>query len=344
MSDVKDVIFERPLELLEEKSKKVLELFRQVASSGVNDEDSELSLSLEDVKNYWEDRLRPTLVALSFEAVGGRPRGADNLGLFATLLGAGIGIHDDVIDKSLTKHFRKTILGLHGFDNAVLVGDLLIVKALAGIRLIVNEGFKPKQISKVLETYENCLVEICKAQFVGMRYRRNLNVELRDYEEFLTHSIAEIEACTSIGAILGNGSEREIRGLAGFGRDYGFMMRLFGDVTDSLNIEGNLDQRLENESVPLPILYAAKSSEEVFRRIEAILQKPHIVTEDIVGLPEFCLKAKAFDYVYNLAEKKEKEIIQNLVTLSHGAARNALLSMAKTALADIKKFSFMKVN
>jgi geranylgeranyl pyrophosphate synthase len=343
MSEAND-ISKNQIGVFEEKSRKVLERFKQVATAGVNEEDKELLASLEDVKGYWRDALRPALVAFSFEAVGGRPGGADQGGLIATLLGAGIGIHDDIIDKSSTKHFRKTILGLHGLDYAVLIGDLLIVKALTRIREIIYEDFEPKKISDVLKTYENFLIEICKAQFMEIRFRRNLDVELEDYQKFLKHSIAEMEICTRLGAILGNGSEKEIEVLADFGRGFGYMMRLFSDITDSLNIEGNLDQRLENESVPLPILYATKSSGEIFKRIGTTLQKPHITPEDVSYIPELCYKTKAFAYTYKIAEKNAKEIIQKLKILNRSTARNVLASMVEKSLKDIAEFSLVEID
>ncbi len=41
-----------------------------------------------------------------------------------TLTSAGGGIHDDIIDRSVNKHFRNTVYGLYGLNSALLVGDL----------------------------------------------------------------------------------------------------------------------------------------------------------------------------------------------------------------------------
>ncbi len=70
------------------------------------------------------------MTVYSCEAVGGRVSMAKEAGLMITLTAAGMGIHDDIIDKSQNKHFRETILGLHEIDNALLVGDLLLIKGL----------------------------------------------------------------------------------------------------------------------------------------------------------------------------------------------------------------------
>ncbi len=51
-----------------------------------------------------------------------------------------------------------------------------------------------------------------------------------------------------------------------------------------VNSEGNLALRLENESVPLPILYAAKASNDNFSRIQAILAKQQINRQNISEL------------------------------------------------------------
>ncbi len=343
MATNKDVLENRVL-LLGERAKEILERFRKVTTLGINEEDKELLKPLEDVNNYWEDALRPALLALSFEAVGGCPGKANNWGLVTSLLGAGIGIHDDIIDKSLTKHFRKTILGTYGLNSALLIGDLLIIKALTGIRNIITEGFEPHQISEMLKTYESFLIQICKAQYTEIRYRRNLNIIIEDYQEFLMRSIAEMEACARLGAMLGNGSEKEIETLAGFGKGLGFMMRLFSDMIDSLNIEGNLDQRLENESVPLPVLYAAKVSEKNFRRIKKILEKPQIRPEDIRDIPKLCYETRALKYMYTIAQRKAKEICENLRKLNDSEARDTLLAITEKSLANIARFSTVEMD
>ena len=90
--------------------KKILERtfskFRQVSVSGVTN--SDLLTVLQNVNDYWKDPLRPALTSLSCEAVGGTFELATDASVMFALVSAGFGIHDDIIDKTSIKHFRKT--------------------------------------------------------------------------------------------------------------------------------------------------------------------------------------------------------------------------------------------
>lgn len=329
----KDLTYTELTALIEERGQKVLERFGHVAVSGVNH--SRLLSILGDLKAYWKDMYRPALTSFSCEAVGGQLGAADVVGLMITVVGAGLGIHDDIIDKSLNKHFRMTILGLHGLDDALLVGDLLIIKSWATIREMIRKTCQPKKIVSVIEAYESFFLEVCEAEFMEISCRRNLDTELECYQKILWKSTADTEACARLGAILGDGSEDEVQALAEFGRRLGFTFRLMDDVKDSLNIEGNLPHRLEYESVPLPILYAAKSSREEFLKINSILEKSPITPLDVGELLQFCFETEAFKYVYKIAKQNAREAARKLSVLRPSTARNVLSLMSKKALADI---------
>jgi len=329
----KDPALEELAVKMEERSRKTLERFAQVSVSGVS-HPTLLSI-LADVRTYWKDNFRPALTSFSCEAVGGQPEAAEDVSLMITLMGAGLGIHDDIIDKSLNKHFRMTILGLHGIDNALLVGELLVVKALTMIREIVRKARNPKKIEKILEVYEGFFLEVWQGEFMETLCRHNLETELKDYKRILWMSTADTEACTRLGAILGGGSKVEVEALAEVGRRLGFIHRLADEVRDSLNLEGNLPWRLENESVPLPILYAAKASKETNLKIKSILEQPAIAPSDIRNILEICFETEAFNYVFNMAKQNAIEATRNLSILKKTVAQDWLALMVKNALASL---------
>jgi geranylgeranyl diphosphate synthase type I len=318
---------------MKERSQRILERFEHVSFSGVNY--PQLLSILEDVKDYWKDNFRPALTSFSCEAVGGQPEAADAVSLIITVVGAGLGIHDDIIDKSENKHFRLTILGLHGLEDALLVGDLLIVKSWATFREMIGKTCEPKKIREIIEAYESFFIELCEAEFMEISCRGNLNIELEDYQKILWKSTADTEACSRLGAILGDGSNDEVQALAEFGRRLGFTFRLLGDLKDSLNVEGSLPHRLKYESVPLPILYAAKSSPETHLNINSFLKKPQINSADIGEILQFGFETKAFNYIYYIAKKNEREAARKLRLLRPSTARNMLSQMSKKSLEDI---------
>ena len=333
MARNKDLKYNELSAIIEERGKRILERFGQVAVLGVNN--SELLSILDDVKSYWRDVFRPALTSFSCEAVGGQPETADDASLMFTLAAAGIGIHDDIIDKSSKKHFKMTILGLDGLDNALLVGDLLIVKAWTMVKEMIRKSSQPSKVADIVEAYGNFSLEMCEAELLEISCRRKLDTDLENYKKILWKSNADMEACAKLGAILGDGSENEVKALAEFGRRLGFMLGLADDVQDSLNMEGNLIHRLEYESVPLPLLYAAKSSRENYLKIKSILEESRITPLETGKLLEICFETEAFAYVRNIAKQNAREATRKLHTLRPSSARSVLTLMIKRSFADV---------
>jgi geranylgeranyl pyrophosphate synthase len=320
---------------MEERSRKVIDRFGLASVSGVNN--PLLQSYLEDVRAYWKDNFRPALTSFSCEAVGGQPDAADDISLMITLLSAGLGIHDDIIDKSLDKHDRMTILGLHGADNALLLGELFIVKSLTVIGETGRKRSNPEEILQVLKEFESFFIEVWEGEFMETLCRRNLDTELELYQRVLWMSTADTEACAKFGAIIGGGSKNEIDGLARVGRQIGYIHRLGDDAKDALNFEGNLGSRLENESVPLPILYAAKSSKDAYLEIKNILEHPKVDQVDIDKVMQWCFKNDAFEYVRRLTKKSEVNAIRTLHSLKKSEAQEALVSMTRTVYKSVQK-------
>jgi len=83
---------------------------------------------------------------------------------------------------------------------------------------------------------------------------------------------ADVDAYMRIGAILGGGSESEIEALARYGRTLGMIAILRDDLADMLDFEGELPHRIKHEHLPLPILYALKTS-KYKKKIEFLLRR-----------------------------------------------------------------------
>jgi len=334
------VLFKKPSEedlralsiLMKERSKRVLVRFGEAALSGITDP-TFLQL-LNDVKGYWTDNFRPALTSFCCEAVGGDFSVADDIGLMITLASAGGGIHDDMIDKSLGKHFRKTILGLHGPDYALIAGDYLIIKGWAMAVELVKKS-SPEKLGRIIEIFGKWTQDVCEAEFMEISCRRKVHTGLNRYENILRKSIADAEACARLGAIIGDGSEEEIQSLAEYGSCLGLMYRLAGDAKDVINVEGNLATRLQNESVPLPLLYSAKSSRENYNLVKSILRNADFAATDLTKLQKLCIESGGFAYLINRSKNNLKEALKRLQPLKPSSARDNLNLMVCKSYQDI---------
>jgi geranylgeranyl diphosphate synthase type I len=213
----------------------------------------------------------------------------------------------------------------------LLIGDLLIVKAWTFAHELIRETGNPTKIADVLEVYGDLSVEICEAEYMETQCRRNVDTDIDYYVNILWKEMAETEACSRIGAMLGDGKPSEIEALSEFGRILGFISRLSDEVEDCLNMKGDLPHRIMYESVPLPLLYAAKASSEKHARIRKIVNKNKLSPSDIKALLKFCFDTEAFEYVRRLAKKKEEEARCKLSLLGPSTARKILQALIKGA-------------
>jgi len=146
-----------------------------------------------------------------------------------------------------------------------------------------------------------------------------------------------MEGCAKVGAILGGGSADETQTLAFLGRRIGYLLGLRDDIGDSMNKEGNLKNRLKFESLPLPLLFAARSSEKARLRIESILKKTSITDSDAGEIVKLCFETNAFESIGKIARYHVKKSIRRLGTIKPSYAKDVLELVIHTYLDDIVK-------
>jgi octaprenyl-diphosphate synthase len=318
---------------IKERGLRILGRFGSAAFSGV--EHPELLQVLRKVTGYRKDTFRPALASFCCEAVGGKPEIADDAALMFTLAAAASGIHDDIIDNQSKKRFRKTIFGSHGLEMALLVGDFLIYRAWSMLHEIVRKINQPAKVAEIIESFRFSSIKICEGELREISCRRNLDTDLEDCQGILRDINLDLEARAKVGAILGGGSEVEKAALSEVGRCLALMLGLKDDTVDSRGLFGNLSHRIMYESVPLPILFAAQSSEKWHSIIETILKKQNISSSDIRKLLQICSESDAFSFIRDLAQKNAKEAADRLQILKPSVARDVLWFMIKKSLDSI---------
>ena len=324
-------------DLMRKRGKKILERYRSIIFSDISS--PELLSILEEVKDYWMDWVRPAITSFSCEAVGGEPRVAENASLLFSIVASGIGIHDDIVDNSLSKHFKWTIFGTQGKDKALIVGDLLFVKGWTFmIHDMIKENIQPATIAKIAKEYGKYCIQMCEAETMEISCRSNLNTDLASYEQNVLWNLnADLEGCAKFGAILGGGSKKEIKALADFGRHLGFIHALISDLKDCLDIEGNLAHRLKNESIPFPILHSTKASIENTMRIKSILDKSKTNQTDLQKIYLMCFESKSFDTIKEIILQSTKEANARLQLLAPSTAKKILLQMIKNRVVQVNQ-------
>lgn len=202
----------------------------------------------------WYDVQHPALISLACEAVGGNSNAATNIGASIVLLAGACDIHDDIIDKSKAKGSKLTVFGKFGEDIAIIAGDTLFINGLTFLFKACEE-FLRQDRKIILSLVTQAFLEIGEAEARETKLKGKYDVSPIKYYDVIEMKASVAEAMARIGAIIGGGKSKEINALGRYGRTLGILMTIRDEFIDLLE-EEEFKNRVKNECLPLPLLYA----------------------------------------------------------------------------------------
>jgi geranylgeranyl pyrophosphate synthase len=324
----KKKLMEQAIAILRERGQEALE----IAKNRIRQEEIEFK-PLKEALGYfmedWDDVLHPALVSLACEAVGGKPETIFQIGAALVLLAGGADVHDDIIDQSVTKGSKETIFGKFGGDIAILVGDALILKGT----YLLHEAIEllPENKRKaILNIVRQAFFEISSAEAKEATFRGKTDLSVKEYLEIIRHKVAASEASTMIGAILGNGTAKEIEILGHFGRTFGILLTVRDEFVDVFE-KDEITNRAKRECLPLPIIVAFQDNS---RKIEIIkLLKSRITASKIERILDLSMDCKENREEIRKMRRMVKQESLRVSTLQHNQAVFELL--LKSTLEDL---------
>jgi geranylgeranyl pyrophosphate synthase len=288
---VKSITSRKLVQILEEKSKKGIDLAKRMMLEEKIKSDI-IRHALEYYVSNWEILTHPAPFAIAYEAVGGDPDKMAEAQAAVVMLSAALDIHDDIIDKSETKHGKQTLTGKYGQDIALLLGNAFFVN---GFMLLDHSASKlrPEKVQEIFHITKKGLFEVGDAHALEFRFRQEMHANAEEYMQILKMKAVTTQMSMQLGAMLGGGTNEEMEALTRYGRILGTLAALREEFIDIFETR-ELNQRLQNECLPLPILYALEDSNS--KKIEEILSKKKIRKdngEDLLRLISQSRRVKA---------------------------------------------------
>jgi geranylgeranyl pyrophosphate synthase len=257
----------------------------------------------------WSDLVRPTLISLACEAVGGDCEKVTSIAVPIMLFTGGIDIHDDIIDQSTTKNGRLTVFGKFGKDIALLIGDALLLKGLVGLHQALGQ-VETQKAGLVLEIIENTFFELGDAEALELPLRVSTNITPEEYLKIVWKKAADVEAYTHVSALLSDANREETEALRKYGRILGVLAIIRDDLIDMMD-EEELAHRLENEVLPLPMQYAAQDP-VAKAAINSIISEKRKTKKDLERIRQIVNKYKGTARTQQKIEDLVKEGLLNL--------------------------------
>lgn len=217
-------------------------------------EDATARKGLKMYAENWNDFIHPSILSLASDAVSERQPFVVDLQVMVLLITAAMDIHDDVLDKSLTKNGKATLYGKFGEDLAILIGDALLMESLMMLPSFRN-SMDLESFDQLVLSVKNSLLQVGDAHLFELQLKRRANVLPQDVLDLVERKSTIFEGIAEIGAIAGKGSQEQIDVLKAAARSFGYLVMLREEFIDMYE-PNELSSRLRNEYPPLPVLYA----------------------------------------------------------------------------------------
>jgi geranylgeranyl pyrophosphate synthase len=289
-------LLERAKKILEMEGSKGWELARGVLLTQ-KVRNSKLKEAIKYIANGPPDYFRPAILSLCCKIVGGKPDVTAPYSVSFIFLGKAIGIHDDIIDNLKTRNGRQTFYGKFGKEVALILSDILLFKGFTLLQRNLESSIPQKTVIEILSTIDRVWFEQSESEILEVGSRKLLGVPIKRCIVKIKMRASEFEAITRIGGLLGRGSQKEVEILGRFGRLIGMASLLREEIIDMLELDV-LKHRITYESLPLPIIYAAKDP-KFKSKIASLIFKKRCNKNDLKEIVKISDIAGGINYVAN---------------------------------------------
>ena len=195
-------------------------------------------------------RIRPVLMQLAYESVGGSEDISKFLCAIEMIHTYSL-IHDDLPAMDDDDYRRGKLTCHKQFDEAtaILAGDALLTEAF---RLMLEDALVSEDLGKVRAAHVLASASGAEGMVGGQILDMASENKVIDLETLdcihLNKTGALIAAATKMGAILGNGSSMEVAALEAYGRYIGKVFQIIDDVLDETSTTEELGKPTQSDS------------------------------------------------------------------------------------------------
>ena len=272
--------------------------------------------------------IRPGLLLLSGRACGEITENHIHAAAIIELIHNATLLHDDVVDQGTTRRGEATLNHICGNESAVLLGDFLLSRVF---RLCL------KLDTKARETLASSVIKTCEGELRQTAQKGNQQLTEAQYLDIITDKTSALFNCAcTLGALLSEGSESQVKMLADYGHNAGIAFQITDDLLDLTGAETGTGKTtgndLEHDKLTLPLIYFFSSAgeKEKANAIKLIDQKKTGEKGTIVSLTKMMRDTGSIDYAQKRAEDFVKQAIESLRGIKMSEWKTALIETARS--------------
>ncbi len=170
-------------------------------------------------------RIRPVLVLMACDALGGDAAGALDAALGIEMFHNFTLLHDDVMDNADVRRGKPTVHRKWSSNTAILSGDTMLTLATQFISRTGN--------SAVMDLFNKTAIEIYEGQQWDMDFEDRNDVTVEEYINMIRLKTSVLLGCAlKTGALLAEGAEVDCEALYEAGVNMGLAFQLQDDLLD----------------------------------------------------------------------------------------------------------------
>lgn len=274
-------------------------------------------------------RVRPVLLLMACEAMGGDAAKAIDAAVGLELFHNFTLLHDDVMDKAAVRRGQPTVQRKWNENVAILSGDAMLTMATQYMAKTEATCLKA-----VIDTFNATAMEIYEGQQYDMDYEHLAEVSSDDYIKMIGLKTSVLLGCAcKIGAIIAGADEANADALYETGFNLGLAFQLQDDVLDVWGDEATFGKEIGGDIM---------NNKKTFLLINA-LQKAE---DDDLGelrrwlTDEYAMKQEKVPAVRAIHERLGLQQVAEEAIASY--CDTAVKSLDKAAMPDDARNSFVK--
>ena len=224
-------------------------------------------------------RLRPLIVLMATEALGGDPEAALPFACGVELLHNATLVHDDYQDGDTVRRGEPTVWKRYGWEQSINAGDGLY---FAGLGLVGATRVSDANLRRLLETTSRRLLQVITGQVDEFRLKTAFRPTEAEYIHVIRGKTAGLFALPLEGAAICAGlPDVEVARAAAVGDTLGLLFQVQDDLLDLLGGKGRelVGTDIAEGKPSLPVVHAVNEAPaDVADRLAALVHKPRAET------------------------------------------------------------------
>lgn len=270
-------------------------------------------------------RLRPILVILSAESVGGSQDIVMSLALAFELVHTATLVQDDIIDQDEMRRGKPALYKKWSVSDAILTADALIALA---VDLVSEYG------EIIVRNVAKSALELSDGERSDIAFNWDMATEEWYFRKIIGKSASLFRAAAYSGALAGGGTRLEAFSLSMFGENFGIAYQLRDDLLDLASPINTVPKDLRVARLTLPLIHSyeisdLKGKKKLEKDIPFSFERRQSPTLSTVGKIQGMLRETgSTDYCKKKITEYAQKAIDAITPLNESEFKSYLIQMA----------------